>query len=121
MSPRAGAMAGAGDSPQGLSERQRQLVAGTFRVMRDQEEGDSGTAREDLATLALGQGRLREQVEGLVQQMERRGAMAMDSAFAIIMTYAIARLLRAVMGLRVADNEEEVGLDISEHGERAYA
>jgi len=25
------------------------------------------------------------------------------------------------MGLRVTENEEEVGLDISEHGERAYA
>ena len=30
-------------------------------------------------------------------------------------------LLGAVMGLRVSDNEEEVGLDISAHGERAYA
>ncbi|HSR15872.1 MAG TPA: DUF4175 family protein, partial [Gemmatimonadales bacterium] len=98
-----GAMAGAGDSPQGLSERQRQLVAGTFRVMRDQEEGDSGTAREDLATLALGQGRLREQVEGLVQQMERRGAMAMDSAFAIIMTELIAA------GPAMKEAEERLG------------
>jgi len=26
-----------------------------------------------------------------------------------------------VMGLRVTSMEEEVGLDISEHGERAYA
>ena len=33
----------------------------------------------------------------------------------------VARLLRAVMGLRVSENEEEVGLDISAHGERAYS
>jgi ammonia channel protein AmtB len=33
----------------------------------------------------------------------------------------VAKLLNKVMGLRVSNNEEEAGLDISEHGERAYA
>lgn len=41
--------------------------------------------------------------------------------FAYVVTYVIATVLKRTMGLRVADNEEEVGLDISEHGERAYA
>jgi Amt family ammonium transporter len=41
--------------------------------------------------------------------------------FAFVVTYVIATVLRALMGLRVDENEEEVGLDISEHGERAYA
>jgi Amt family ammonium transporter len=41
--------------------------------------------------------------------------------FAFAVTYALAKVLNQVMGLRVSDNEEEVGLDISEHGERAYA
>lgn len=41
--------------------------------------------------------------------------------FAFIMTQIIARVLNKVMGLRVTDKEEEVGLDISEHGEQAYA
>jgi ammonium transporter, Amt family len=41
--------------------------------------------------------------------------------FAFVATYIIATVLRALMGLRVDENEEEVGLDISEHGERAYA
>jgi Amt family ammonium transporter len=49
------------------------------------------------------------------------GAVVVTVAFAFSATYAIARLLRAVIGLRVSENEEEVGLDISEHGERAYA
>ena len=40
--------------------------------------------------------------------------------FAFGMTYLIAKLLRKSMGLRVSENEEEVGLDISEHGEQAY-
>jgi Amt family ammonium transporter len=41
--------------------------------------------------------------------------------FAFIMTQIIARVLNKVMGLRVSEKEEEVGLDISEHGEQAYA
>jgi ammonium transporter, Amt family len=41
--------------------------------------------------------------------------------FAFGMTYVIATVLKKVMGLRVSHNEEEVGLDISEHGERAYS
>jgi Amt family ammonium transporter len=48
-------------------------------------------------------------------------AVGVTVAFAMGATYVIARSLRALMGLRVSANEEEVGLDISEHGERAYA
>jgi Amt family ammonium transporter len=42
-------------------------------------------------------------------------------AFAFGVTYLITSVLKQTLGLRVSDNEEEVGLDISEHGERAYA
>jgi Amt family ammonium transporter len=49
------------------------------------------------------------------------GAVVVTVTFALVVTYVIAQVLRALMGLRVSDNEEEVGLDISEHGERAYA
>jgi Amt family ammonium transporter len=41
--------------------------------------------------------------------------------FAFGMTFLITKLLSRFMGLRVSENEEEVGLDISEHGEQAYA
>jgi ammonium transporter, Amt family len=41
--------------------------------------------------------------------------------FAFGMTFLISKLLSRFMGLRVSENEEEVGLDISEHGEQAYA
>lgn len=47
-------------------------------------------------------------------------AVSVSILFAFGMTYVIARLLQARIGLRVSENEEEVGLDISEHGERAY-
>ena len=49
------------------------------------------------------------------------GAAALVAAFAFVGTYLVAKLLDVVVGLRVSPKEEEVGLDISEHGERAYA
>jgi Amt family ammonium transporter len=48
-------------------------------------------------------------------------AAAVSIAFAFGVTFVITKLLSRFMGLRVTENEEEVGLDISEHGERAYA
>lgn len=41
--------------------------------------------------------------------------------FSFGVTYGISKTIHRFIGLRVSDNEEEVGLDISEHGERAYA
>ncbi len=53
------------------------------------------------------------------------GIQALAAGIAIVfsfgITYALAKALHATMGLRVSPNAEEVGLDISEHGERAYA
>jgi Amt family ammonium transporter len=46
---------------------------------------------------------------------------AVTILFSFGMTYLIAKILQRVIGLRVTEDEEEVGLDISEHGERAYA
>jgi Amt family ammonium transporter len=36
------------------------------------------------------------------------------------MTMGIGKLVDVIMGLRVNETEESVGLDISQHGERAY-
>jgi Amt family ammonium transporter len=55
------------------------------------------------------------------QFLIQAAAAAVSIAFAFGMTYALARILKAVVGLRVSRDEEEVGLDISEHGEPAYA
>jgi Amt family ammonium transporter len=41
--------------------------------------------------------------------------------FAFAVTFVLTRLLSGTWGLSVSEQEEEVGLDISEHGERAYA
>ncbi|HRJ43499.1 MAG TPA: ammonium transporter [Caldilineaceae bacterium] len=41
--------------------------------------------------------------------------------YAVAITFILTKVLGAIWGLSVSENEEEVGLDISEHGERAYA
>jgi Amt family ammonium transporter len=41
-------------------------------------------------------------------------------ALAFIGTYILLSIVKAVMGLRVADDEERMGLDLSQHNERAY-
>ncbi|MBI5028909.1 MAG: ammonium transporter [Chloroflexi bacterium] len=48
-------------------------------------------------------------------------AVLVSIAFAMTVTFVIVKLIDKFVGLRVTANEEEVGLDISEHGERAYA
>lgn len=47
--------------------------------------------------------------------------IAIVIVFSFGVTFGISKLLDRFIGLRVSDNEEEVGLDISEHGEKAYA
>lgn len=47
-------------------------------------------------------------------------AIAVTAAFAFVMTWLLARLVDITVGLRVSPDEETVGLDISQHGERAY-
>jgi len=41
-------------------------------------------------------------------------------ALAMIGTYILLTVVKAIMGLRVADEEERMGLDLSQHNERAY-
>ena len=41
-------------------------------------------------------------------------------AFAMVVTAVILSVLKAIMGLRVADDEERMGLDLTQHNERAY-
>jgi Amt family ammonium transporter len=47
-------------------------------------------------------------------------AIAATMAYAFIVSWLLAKALKATMGLRVKEEEESVGLDISQHGENAY-
>lgn len=42
-------------------------------------------------------------------------------AFSVLGTYLILKILDMTVGLRVSDQEEEIGLDLSQHNERAYS
>ncbi len=75
---------GSGASPGELSQRQREIVAGTFNLVRDSARYTPTERKENLATLALAQGRLREDVETLVGRIRGRGVIDMDSTFAIV-------------------------------------
>jgi ammonium transporter, Amt family len=47
-------------------------------------------------------------------------AIVATAAYAFAISWLLAKALKATMGLRVKEEEEAVGLDISQHGETAY-
>ena len=47
-------------------------------------------------------------------------AVAVIAIFSFVATFILAKLIDMLMGLRVRDNEEMVGLDISQHAESIY-
>lgn len=42
------------------------------------------------------------------------------SVFAFVFSYVVFSVLKATLGVRVSEEEEELGLDIAEHGQEAY-
>ncbi len=48
-------------------------------------------------------------------------AVAATWIYAFVMTFVLAKIIDATIGLRVTDKEESVGLDISQHAEKAYS
>lgn len=59
-------------------------------------------------------------LEGNVQQFIANAVGALSAlAYAFIVTLALAYIIDKTIGLRVSEEEEYVGLDISQHGERA--
>ncbi len=48
-------------------------------------------------------------------------AVGAASVYAFVVTFILAKVIDSTMGLRVMDEEENVGLDISQHAERAYS
>ncbi len=75
---------GGGSGVGELSARQRQIVAATFKLVRDSLQLDDDEVRENLATLTLAQGRLRNEVETLAERIDSRGVAALDSTFRLI-------------------------------------
>jgi Amt family ammonium transporter len=53
----------------------------------------------------------------MVDQLVALGAVA---AYSFVMTSIILKVLDVTMGLRVSEDDENIGLDVSQHGERGY-
>ncbi|HEX9728917.1 MAG TPA: hypothetical protein VGA37_10465 [Gemmatimonadales bacterium] len=95
---------GGGMSVGELSQRQKEVIAATFKLVRDRAATSDKDFRDNIATLTLAQGRLREEVETLVQRIESRGVVQLDSTFA-----SVARELpQAVEAMSGA--EQQLGL-----------
>jgi Amt family ammonium transporter len=57
---------------------------------------------------------------GSLQFAKQIAGVAAVAAFAFAATWGLGKLVDITIGLRVKEDEEVVGLDISQHGERAY-
>jgi len=92
---------GGGAAPEdALSELQKQVVSATFNVLRDQEHYTDEQFEENLVSVALAQGRVREQVATLTQRMNNRGLAGADPRFR-----EIAEMLpEAVNDMQVAED-----------------
>ena len=54
------------------------------------------------------------------QLVAQLGAVAITWVFAAVMTFILLKILDATMGLRVTQQDEVQGLDLSQHGEEGY-
>lgn len=79
------------------------LVVGIFASLAVNSSGADG--------LLLGNG---------AQFLKQLLSVAVVGAYAFVVTWVLGKLLDVTVGLRVGQTEEAVGLDLSQHGERAY-
>jgi Amt family ammonium transporter len=57
---------------------------------------------------------------GSVQLINQAIGIAFTAVFAGLSSWLILKLLDATIGLRIDQEGEDIGLDLSEHGEKAY-
>ncbi len=95
-------MPGGGGGPEDgqLSEREKQIIAATFNLVRDRAGLSAKDAQQHRTTIALAQQRLREQVRTLADRMQARGLAHADSTLAAI----IALLPRAMAEMSAAED-----------------
>ncbi|MEP6690000.1 MAG: DUF4175 family protein, partial [Gemmatimonadaceae bacterium] len=76
---------GGGEDPSNFSARQRDIISGTFKTVRDKATTPANERKENLTTLHLAQGKLREQVEALVARIKQRGGSLADSTLKMVL------------------------------------
>ena len=77
------------------------------------------------ATAAIGAGGPGTGVDGLFygepsQMVDQLVAIGVVWVYSFTVTVVILKLLDVTMGLRVSEEEEDLGLDVTQHGERGY-
>ena len=73
------------------------------------------------ATVAVNAAGANGLIHGNAGQLGTQAAVVgITLVYSLVVTLAILRVLDWVFGLRVSEEEEKIGLDISQHGERAY-
>lgn len=94
------------DNPGSLSQRERDIIAATFKTTRDKAITQPKELEENIATIRLGQQRLREDVDDLTRRLHDRGIAARDTDFkkiADILTLASATMDTAEKALGTND------------------
>lgn len=99
---------GGGQQPESaLSELQRQIIAATFNLIRQRGTYAGDDFSENVVSVALAQGRLREQVATLLQRMQNRGLVETDPGFRDVAA-VLPRAIEAMEEARVQLEEEEL-------------
>jgi hypothetical protein len=119
---------GGGQQETPLSELQRQIIAATFNLIRQQESYSASEFRENVNSVGLAQVRLTEQVGTLLQRMQNRGLTQSDPGFrdvSAILPQAVDAMQRAKahlddLELREALPDEQEALRFLQQAEETY-
>jgi hypothetical protein len=119
---------GGGQQETPLSELQRQIVAATFNLIRQQESYSPSEFGENVNSVRLAQGRLKEQVGTLLQRMQNRGLTQQDQGFAdvsAVLPLAVEAMTRVEahlddQELRDALPDEQEALRYLQQAEQTY-
>ncbi len=87
QSQQGAAPSGEGGAEEALSRQQKDIIAATFRLIRDGGSMDTREYTDGMKSLALVQRRLQTQTQGVVERMQRRDAVNVDDNFARLSGY----------------------------------
>ena len=76
-----------GGAEEALSRQQKDIIAATFRLIRDGRSMDAREYAESMKSLTIVQSRLQTQTLGVVDRMRRRDAIGADDSFARLSEY----------------------------------
>ncbi|MCC6381634.1 MAG: ammonium transporter, partial [Dehalococcoidia bacterium] len=74
-------------------------------------------ANATVSSLSYGDGLFQGECHRLTDALVGIGAIWL---YSLVVTFALLKVLDLVVGIRVSEEEEELGLDVTQHGERAY-